>query len=79
MGQWLRHARASGIPELMHFAKCLRPYCRGILCRVRWPMHTDLSEGINNRIKVIKRIAYGYHDEAYFFLKIRAAIPGDGR
>ena len=77
--QWLRHARESGIPALMHFAKCLRPYWRGILSRVRWPMHTGLVEGINNRIKVIKRIAYGYRDDAYFFLKIRAAFPGVGR
>lgn len=77
--QWLRHARESGIPSLMHFARCLRPYWRGILSRVRWPMHTGLVEGINNRIKVIKRIAYGYRDDAYFFLKIRAAFPGVGR
>lgn len=77
--QWLRHARESGIPALMHFAKCLRPYWRGILSRVRWPMHTGLVEGINNRIKVIKRTAYGYRDDAYFFLKIRAAFPGVGR
>lgn len=76
--QWLRHARESGIPALVHFAKCLRPYWRGILSRVRWPMHTGLVEGINNRIKVIKRIAYGYRDDAYFFLKIRAAFPGVG-
>ena len=76
--QWLRHARESGIQALMHFAKCLKPYWRGILSRVRWPMHTGLLEGINNKIKVIKRIAYGYRDDAYFFLKIRAAFPGLG-
>jgi len=33
-------------------------------------------EGINNTIKVIKCRAYGYRDEEYFFLKIRAAFPG---
>lgn len=33
-------------------------------------------EGINNTIKVIKRMAYGYRDDAYFFLRIRAAFPG---
>ncbi|MFC6842052.1 transposase [Xanthomonas theicola] len=77
--RWLRHAQESQIPALMHFAKCLRPYWRGILSRVRWPMRTGLLEGINNRIKVIKRIAYGYRDDAYFFLKIRAAFPGVGR
>jgi transposase len=28
---------------------------------------------------VIKRMAYGFRDDQYFFLKIRAAFPGDGR
>jgi transposase len=35
-----------------------------------------MLEGINNKIKVIKRMAYGFRDHAYFFLKIRAAFPG---
>ncbi|MDQ2890479.1 MAG: transposase, partial [Gemmatimonadota bacterium] len=35
-----------------------------------------ILEGINNKIKVLKRMAYGYRDDAYFFLKIRAAFPG---
>ena len=34
-------------------------------------------EGINNKIKVIKRMAYGFRDDEYFFLKIRAAFPGN--
>jgi len=29
---------------------------------------------VNNKIKVIKRMAYGFRDDAYFFLKIRAAF-----
>ena len=29
--------------------------------------------------QVIKRMAYGFRDDAYFFLKIRAAYPGVGR
>ncbi len=36
----------------------------------------SVLEGINNKIKVIKRMAYGYRDDDYFFLKIRAAFPG---
>jgi transposase len=27
---------------------------------------------------VIKRMAYGFRDDDYFFLKIRAAFPGIG-
>jgi transposase len=37
------------------------------------------SEGMNNRIKVIKRMAYGYRDTDYFFLRIKAALPGKAR
>lgn len=40
-------------------------------------MHTGQLEGINNRIKLMKRMAYGCRDSAYFFLKMRAAFPGD--
>jgi transposase len=75
--QWLTHAQQSAIPALQHFARSLKPYWRGIVSRVRWPMHTGQIEGINNRIKVIKRMAYGYRDTDYFFLKIRAAFPGN--
>jgi hypothetical protein len=32
----------------------------------------------SNKIKVIKRMAYGFRDDAYFFLKIRSAFPGNG-
>ena len=30
-----------------------------------------------NEIKVIKRMAYGFRDDDYFFLKIRAVFPGN--
>lgn len=75
--QWLAHCAQSQIPSLQQFANRLRKYWRGILARVRWPMHTGQLEGINNRIKVIKRMAYGYRDCDYFFLRIKAAFPGN--
>lgn len=42
-------------------------------------MHTSFLEGVNNRIKVIKRMAYGFRDSEYFFLKIKAAFLGRAR
>jgi transposase len=75
---WKRRALRSGLPPLRHFARCLEPYLPGILAHCRWPLDTKLVEGINNKIKVIKRMAYGFRDDAYFFLKIRAAFPGHG-
>lgn len=76
---WLDQARDSGVKPLIQFAKRLSAYLPGILAHCRWPLHTSLLEGINNKIKVLKRMAYGYRDDAYFFLKIRSAFPGNLR
>jgi len=73
---WMSRAMRSRIEPLKAFARKLKEYLPGILSHCRWPLHTSLLEGINNKIKVIKRMAYGYRDEEYFFLKIRAAFPG---
>ncbi|MDP2447075.1 transposase, partial [Pseudomonas sp.] len=74
-----RHARDSDLPPLQRFARNLKRYARGILASARFRMHTSLLEGVNNRIKVIKRMAYGFRDSDYFFLKIKAAFPGKAR
>ncbi|WP_174923942.1 ISL3 family transposase, partial [Burkholderia contaminans] len=76
---WIEQARQSGIAALQLFAQRLQGYWHGILARCRHPLNTSVVEGINNTIKVIKRRAYGYRDEEYFFLKIRAAFPGNPR
>lgn len=75
---WLGQAIQSGLSPLQAFARRLAPYVQDIVAHCRWPMGTNLVEGINNRIKVINRIAYSFRDDAYFFLKIRAAFPGLG-
>ncbi|CAJ8609894.1 ISBma1, transposase [Burkholderia pseudomallei] len=75
-GQWFEQAQQSGIAALQKFAQRLQGYWHGIVARCRHPLNTSVVEGINNTIKVIKRRAYGYRDEQYFFLKIRAAFPG---
>ena len=76
---WFRQAESSGIASLVLFAKRLKPYAEGIIASATYPLNTSVLEGVNNRIKVIKRMAYGYRDTAYFFLKIRAAFPGKAR
>ena len=73
---WFAKATTSGIAPLVRFARKLEPYLNGIISSARWRLNTSVLEGVNNRIKVIKRMAYGFRDDAYFFLKIRAAFPG---
>ena len=77
--QWYARAIRSRIEPLKTFARKLKAYLPGILSHCRFPLHTSVLEGINNKIKVIKRMAYGFRDDAYFFLKIRQAFPGVGR
>ncbi|WP_280564550.1 ISL3 family transposase [Chromohalobacter sp. 48-RD10] len=77
--EWADMALSSGIGALAHFVRKLEPYLEGIVSSARHRLNTSVLEGMNNRIKVIKRMAYGYRDMAYFFLKIRAAFPGKVR
>src|SRR5690606_13011596 len=76
--QWKSIAEESMIEPLLKFVARLEPYIPGIISHARWPLNTSVLEGINNRIKVIKRMAYGYRDDEYFFLKIKNAFPGNG-
>ena len=73
---WYSRAIRSRIEPLKRFAQKLKGYLPGILAHCNWPLHTSVIEGINNKIKVIKRMAYGFRDDEYFFLKIRDAFPG---
>jgi transposase len=57
--QWYSRAMHSRIEPLKTFARGLKSYLPGILSHCRWPLGTNLVEGINNKIKVIKRMAYG--------------------
>ena len=77
--RWYRMALNSQLPPVIQFAKRLRKYLRGIIASAIYPMNSSILEGVNNRIKVIKRMADGFRDSAYFFLKIKAAFPGKAR
>ena len=73
---WFEGAKASGIPALMRFAELKEKRIDGLIAHASHPISTGKLEGFNNRIKVAKRIAYGYRDEDYFFSLIQfLSIP----
>lgn len=76
LDRWCGLAEASGIPALETFGRNLRRHEKGIVNHARYPIHTGRLEGINNKIKVIKRQAYGFRDDDYFILKIKDAFRG---
>lgn len=67
---WLARARVSGIRMLMQFAATLEEYQEGILAYYDYPISTGPLEGTNNKIKTMKRQAYGFRDHEFFKLKI---------
>lgn len=74
--QWLAAAKASEIPALVKFATQKEKRLHGLAAHAVFPISTGKLEGFNNKIKVAKRIAYGYRDEDYFFTLIRyLALP----
>jgi transposase len=74
--QWYRMAIDSRIKPLIRFARNLSVHVEGLIAYTRYRLTTGILEGMNNRIKVIKRVAYGFRDDEYFFLRIRHAFPG---
>lgn len=73
---WFRMAKLSRIGPLKEFADKLKKRIDGILAHCKYPIHTGVIEGVNNKIKVIKRVAYGFRDDEYFFLKVRKHFNG---
>ena len=68
--QWIGAAFSSKIPAFMELAQKFFRKRHFILNFFRMRITSAISEGINNKIKRLKRMAYGYKDVAYFLLKI---------
>ena len=69
---WKEKADASKIPQLVSFAKTLDKHRKEILAYYDFPISTGPLEGMNNKIKTMKRQAYGFRDLPFFKLRILA-------
>ncbi len=79
LDDWIAMAQRIDNCAMAQFIKTLRRFEYGILNHCDFPIGTSRLEGVNNKIKVIKRKAYGFHDPVYFGLKIKQAFPGDDK
>jgi transposase len=70
LDDWIRRAIASGVRILHVFAQTLMLHRYGILGWYDHPITTGPLEGTNNKIKTMKRQAYGFRDREFFKLKI---------
>lgn len=67
---WILYAESSGIRILHDFAKTLRLHAWQILAWYDYSISTGPLEGTNNKIKTMKRQAYGLRDAEFLRLKI---------
>lgn len=70
--EWVAMMRATENEHLIKVANTVMGYRTGILSWYDHRISNAKVEGINNKIKVLKRIAYGYRDEDYFKLRLFA-------
>ena len=68
---WFQAAKESNIAPLVRFAELKESRLPGLIAHAIHPVSTGKLEGFNNKIKVAKRIGYGYRDDNFFFLLVR--------
>ena len=68
--EWFNNVASSGMPQFEKVVETVKRYFYGIQNYFKHRITNAGAEGINNKINVIKRMAYGYRDLEYFQLKI---------
>lgn len=67
---WYGLVKESGLKPLKDFARLVRKYRLNIETYIRSHLTTAVSEGLNTKIKTLKRMGYGYTNERSFMDKI---------
>lgn len=61
---------ATGNRHLRWFGRLIENHFEGIIAHATYRISAGKIEGLNNKIKTLRRQGYGYPDDEYFFLKI---------
>jgi transposase len=69
---WLKRAAASGVKALQQMARTLALHRGGLPAYYDAMITSGPLEGTNNKIKTLKRAAYGFRDHEFFKLKLLA-------
>ncbi len=70
---WIEEAQDSGIVMVQSFINALRKHKDGMLALYDERMSSGKVEGVNNRIKTLNKVAYGYRDREFFELRVKAS------
>lgn len=77
LAHWIKEAEESGLRPFRRTAATLRRWYKEVLNYWRYPITNALVEGKHNRVKVLKRRAYGYRNDRSFLLRILNLIHTD--
>jgi len=70
LSNWIKKARIADIPQINEFVDNIEKWLPYIKNSLRLNVSNSFAEGINAKVRVIQRMAYGYKDFEYFKLKI---------
>ena len=62
--------KATGNDHLKWFYNLIDRHFEGMIAHATYKLSTGKMEGINQKIKTLRRHGYGYPDDEYFFLKL---------
>jgi transposase len=67
-------AEASGLEPFQRVSGTLRRWQAEVLDRWQYPLTNAMAEGKHNRVKVLKRRAYGHRHDRNFMLRTLSLI-----
>jgi transposase len=70
LSAWYLVVRESKLEPFLKLAKTIRRYRKQIEAYINSGLTTAVAEGLNNKIKTLKRMAYGYSNKSSFLRKI---------
>ncbi len=70
LDKWIFDALDSGIKRLKRLAETVDAHREGLISYFRHRISNAGAEGLNNKIKTMKRQAYGFRDMEYFKLRL---------
>jgi transposase len=77
LDSWLQTAWASRLPSFQRLAGTVQRWREEIVNYWRFPLTNALVEGKHNRVKVMKRRAYGYRNRRVFLLRFLNLVHTD--
>ncbi len=70
LAAWYLVVRESKLEPFLKLARTIRRYRKQIEAYIKSGLTTAVAEGLNNKIKTLKKMAYGYSNETSFLRKI---------